>query len=381
MRDRALRRKSAIFASAWVIGLSGAMAAAGQLDERTREFLRESARVHELFKERKYEEAAALCRKLVFLVPHHPSPHYNLACALAQLGKKDDALAALEMAVLKGFNQPEHIEQDDDLAALRDEPRFARCVEKAKEYEQQASAGPYEPGEEIPGVKTVEGSPEGGLRYRLRMSPTATAKQPDRLIIWLHPAGGSANRRVEPMARRFVKLGYALMVLTQKDWRFWSAADMKKLLSATLPDVAKLPGIDAERPILMGYSAGGQAALGLWRLGPGRLGGLVLDAAYPVQRTPGGIGLMPLPNDPAVKRTPFFVLVGEQDGGSKVWRKAAPIWRRAGVPLTIHTIPGKGHAWLFGPKQLDDLEAWLKQVKAGKLPTDPPPAETEQEPD
>ena len=30
-------------------------------------------------------------------------------------------------------------------------------------------------------------------------------------------------------------------------------------------------------------------------------------------------------------------------------------------------IPGKGHTWLFGPKQLDDIATWLEQIRAGKL--------------
>jgi pimeloyl-ACP methyl ester carboxylesterase len=229
----------------------------------------------------------------------------------------------------------------------------------------------FEPAEEIKGVRTVEGSPEGGLRYRLRMSPSATAERPDRLIVWLHPAGGSMNQAVEPLSERFAKLGYALLVLTQKDWRFWSGPDVEKLFTKTLPEVAKVPGLRVESPILMGYSAGGQAALMVWQANPGKFGGLVLDAAYPVRQTPKGVEIVQLPDDPAAKQTPMFVLVGDKDGGSQVWRTLEPIWRRAGVPLTIRYIPDKGHAWLFGPKELDDLAKWLEQLGAGKPPAAP----------
>jgi len=333
-----------------------------------------AARAHEemqrLLKERSYEKAAEACRRLVHLAPHEAAPHYNLACALARLGKTQEALAALEMAALKGFDDPGHMRQDDDLASLRGEPRFARCVQRAEEVA-RANAPSYEPGVDVKGVRTVEGTPEGGLRYRLRISPTASAERPDRLVVWLHPAGGSANQVVEPLAERFTKLGYALLVFTQKEWRFWSPADIAKLTEKTLPAVAKTPGLDASRPVLMGYSAGGQAALALWQARPGAFGGLVLDAAYPVQPTPAGLALMPLPEHPAARRTPFFVLVGANDRGAELWRKAETAWREAGVPLTIRYVPDKGHEWLFGPKELDDLAAWLAGLKAAKPPAAP----------
>ena len=53
-----------------------------------------------------------------------------------------------------------------------------------------AYAKGYRPGKEIAGVKTGEDFPEGGLRYRLRMDPEATAEKPNKLIVWLHPSGG-----------------------------------------------------------------------------------------------------------------------------------------------------------------------------------------------
>lgn len=354
-----------------VLWLGGACVLAAELGDEARELARLNEDAQRAFQEHNYEKGAELYRQLIFRIPGEANPHYNYACALARLGRMPEALAALEMAVSKGFNDPDHVQQDDDLASLRAEARFARCVEKARENA-RASEPPYDEGASIPGVKTIEGAPEGGLRFRLRMSPSASAEKPDRLIVWLHPAGGSANQAVEAMAERFVKLGYALLVPTQKDWRFWSGPDLDKLWRKTLPEVAKTPGLDAARPILMGYSAGGQAALLLWQAEPGNVGGLVLDAAYPVRPRPDGKGFdaMPLPNHPAARRTPVFVLVGEKDPGGQVWQKVEPEWRQAGVPLTLRTVPGQGHAWLFGPKQTDELFVWLEQVKAGKLPRD-----------
>ncbi|MBM4039734.1 MAG: hypothetical protein FJ290_14595 [Planctomycetes bacterium] len=363
---------------ACAVVLAGAAAWAGEADHANRELARANEEMVRQLQERNYEKAAEACRRLILLAPHEAGPHYNLACSLARVGRTAEALAALEMAALKGFGDPDHMRQDEDLASLRKEARFARCMQKA-EQTALASVPEYEPGPAVSGVTTLEGRPEGGLRYRLRISPAATAERPHRLIVWLHPAGGSANQVVEPLAERFAKLGYALLVFTQKEWRFWSPADVAKLTQKTLPAVAKTPGLDADRPLLMGYSAGGQVALALWQATPGAYGGLVLDAAYPVQRTAAGLALTPLPEHPAARRTPFFVLVGDKDPGAEAWRKAEGAWREAGVPLTLRYVPDKGHTWLFGPKELDDLAAWLEALKAPKPRATPEPPKNKEE--
>jgi tetratricopeptide (TPR) repeat protein len=53
---------------------------------------------------------------------------YNLACAYARLGRHDQAFAALDSAVVQGVVERRLYESDDDLAALRSDPRFGRLV-------------------------------------------------------------------------------------------------------------------------------------------------------------------------------------------------------------------------------------------------------------
>jgi predicted esterase len=169
---------------------------------------------------------------------------------------------------------------------------------------------------------------------------------------------------------RLTRNGYALLLPNQKPWNGWSGQQLERLMEKSLPDAGQVEGIDPQKPILLGFSAGGQAALTLWSSDPARLGGLVVDAAYPVRREPdpkGGFRQATLnpPDFPAVKSVPIYVLVGEADQGGRglgVWRKVEPQWRKAGVPLTIHALPGKGHQWLVGPKEADALEAWLKAI-------------------
>jgi pimeloyl-ACP methyl ester carboxylesterase len=185
------------------------------------------------------------------------------------------------------------------------------------------------------------------------------------------------NRVVEALSPCFAEKGFALLVPTQKTWTAWSDSDAKRLLGKTLPDVAKREDVDAERPVLMGFSAGGQMALILYARDPGRFGGLVLDAAYPIDmeayRQRRMAATKP-PADEATKKVPILVLVGDQDGGTKVWDLAEPEWRAAGVPLSIDRVPGGKHEWLARGDHLTRLLTWLGDVAAGRLPGLPEPA-------
>lgn len=74
--------------------------------------------------------------------PHAVNAAYNLACALALLGRGDEAFAALNDALARGFANPALLEQDGDLASLRDDPRWAAL-------RRRATAGEPTPVEEV----------------------------------------------------------------------------------------------------------------------------------------------------------------------------------------------------------------------------------------
>ena len=77
-------------------------------------------------------DGLALDCRLARLLPDEPTVHYNLACSYALLGEPDKAIGALEESVRKGYREPEHMRMDQDLDALRDDPRFQtilKCLE------------------------------------------------------------------------------------------------------------------------------------------------------------------------------------------------------------------------------------------------------------
>jgi len=81
---------------------------------------------------RLYGRGLAVDRRLVELLPHDPTAHYNLACSLALLGRTPQALASLEDAVERGYGDAAFMAQDDDLASLRGEARFRALIERIR---------------------------------------------------------------------------------------------------------------------------------------------------------------------------------------------------------------------------------------------------------
>jgi hypothetical protein len=60
---------------------------------------------------------------------------YNAACAWAIAGERGPALDALERSILAGYGDREKLESDDDLAAVRHEPRFDQLADLADELD------------------------------------------------------------------------------------------------------------------------------------------------------------------------------------------------------------------------------------------------------
>ena len=53
---------------------------------------------------------------------------YNLACSLARLGRTDEALLALDAAIRRGWDDPDLLDSDPDLASLRTAPGYDRVA-------------------------------------------------------------------------------------------------------------------------------------------------------------------------------------------------------------------------------------------------------------
>jgi tetratricopeptide (TPR) repeat protein len=83
-----------------------------------------NARVFPLFDRGEFAEAKQLLEGLVADEPDNAGLLYNLACAEAQLGERDAALQHITRAVEINPSFAAHLREDDDLAPIRDDPRF-----------------------------------------------------------------------------------------------------------------------------------------------------------------------------------------------------------------------------------------------------------------
>jgi hypothetical protein len=67
---------------------------------------------------------------------------YNLACAYARLNNKDKVFAVFDPLMASGFFQPEQLSADQDLANLRDDPRYKGLLAQAQKSSRPCTASP-----------------------------------------------------------------------------------------------------------------------------------------------------------------------------------------------------------------------------------------------
>jgi predicted Zn-dependent protease len=77
-------------------------------------------------------EGLRMDRRLVKLQPENATAHYNLACSLALSKQKSAALRELHHAVKLGYRDFDWMQQDPDLAALKQHPEFQSLLQTLK---------------------------------------------------------------------------------------------------------------------------------------------------------------------------------------------------------------------------------------------------------
>ncbi|MEX2244288.1 MAG: tetratricopeptide repeat protein [Fimbriimonadaceae bacterium] len=90
---------------------------------------------------KQYSEAVPAYRRAIELKYAPLMSYYNIACVYAMAGNRERALTALEEAVAKGYNTTDQIEQDADLASVRDDPRYSAAVRRTRDPISALGAG------------------------------------------------------------------------------------------------------------------------------------------------------------------------------------------------------------------------------------------------
>ena len=86
------------------------------------------SQLREQFDAGDYDAVADRGKELIEQSPQYPTPTYNVACAEALAGRKEDAIEHLRRAIALDGRFREHARDDSDFESIRDEPAFQELV-------------------------------------------------------------------------------------------------------------------------------------------------------------------------------------------------------------------------------------------------------------
>lgn len=89
-----------------------------------------------------HEQALAAFEKALATGAPTALVHYHLACVHASMGHAIVAFSELSEAIKQGFNQPDQLASDADLASLRADPRFTQLLEQARRNQEPCEYTP-----------------------------------------------------------------------------------------------------------------------------------------------------------------------------------------------------------------------------------------------
>lgn len=195
-------------------------------DERTR--FRDAMK---LVQEKKWNKAAEALAELAKSRPEEAPLHYNLACAMAQTGKPDEAMKALATAVEAGWSDRAHVEKDEDLKSLRERDDYKALLPKIipPRFEVEPTVGfrsSYRWNERGDRVE------EGGRRYLLSVMLAVTSGRGtsiDEAVGQLHRSKDAEDLR-EILDGTFYFLKNGDVRARTREWAFESAADQLRTL-------------------------------------------------------------------------------------------------------------------------------------------------------
>jgi len=86
-----------------------------------------------LMDEKEYGKARSMFRALLIIKPEDPITSYNVACTESLLGNYEDAIYFLKQAIDFGYDDVDHLLDDDDFINIRSTPGFGEVVNYIKE--------------------------------------------------------------------------------------------------------------------------------------------------------------------------------------------------------------------------------------------------------
>ena len=181
-------------------------------------------------------------------------------------------------------------------------------------------------------------------------------------IVFLHGQGGDETQGRNVFEVYAKQRGYVLIapkgVSPSQSWTFDGGAAVRKIVEKVCSD----GGVDRNRILLVGYSAGGCAAYNFGTACADLYAAVAVVNAY---MAPGSADLS--------KKLPFFILECEGDPNLPSAKQAKSTLENAGFPVTMEILPGGGHGYptsVASPKILDWFEKTVQGTGSEPSPGD-----------
>lgn len=81
---------------------------------------------------KEYSKAKIAIEKAISLDSTNSVNYFYLSCLYSELREKDNALQALELAIAKGFNDKDWLNNEESLESIRQESKFKELISKIK---------------------------------------------------------------------------------------------------------------------------------------------------------------------------------------------------------------------------------------------------------
>lgn len=295
-----------------------------------------------------FREALALLDEREASLPNDAvTIDYWRACLLARAGDGCEAISVLQRAVDAGhWYSGDRLEAEDDLAAARSEPAFAKILRACVELEARARrAGPPSP---------------------LVLEPEAPADSPPALVAF-HPAASSPHRFAQRWAQA-ARAGWEVVlpcasnpvasdsyVWLDRDLRALDTEAARRALRDGLPSVEAAAGAEISRPVILaGFGQGGAVALLVALQEAVRSPHVLLIGA--TARHAEAVDAMT--GDPSASPPRVHALLGEEDPQLEATQQALERLRERSLEVSVDLRPGLGHE--FPPDFAGDLRACLE---------------------
>jgi len=313
------------------------LASSPSVAQDSKEARKVASRLADAFEKEDWPKAVQLGKKLVELQPKNHVAPYNLACAYARNGQVEEALIWLERSAAEGFSNPEGVLEDEDLASLRQEARFARAVKQIQANYDRARALFAEIAE--------------GSEALIVAPPLDEGREGEALpvLLLLHGYGDSTEsflRYFEDFGRRegLLLVGVRSVVPAPGNppgqrFEWANPVDTQLQIRSALAQASARHRLDESRIYLLGFSQGGRMALEA---------ATVEDAPYRGVVAVGSRVRSDLQEALPGDAPPMTLMVGGEDGPALSVRRGAKALKKAGHRVDFRLYPGVGHAFPRG---------------------------------